>query len=150
MRLLNILGALLCGLIAIIWLVKEPSYEPAIVLISDIILLLSYIFASLDREQKVALIGEEITEALSSIVIFGAIILIALSYAVSPIDFLPDALPCVGYSDDLGIMGVILWYFNEIYHRIYEYLQHSKIACGFLLLFFTFTLSCISTLAVVN
>lgn len=36
--------------------------------------------------------------------------LVAAIYVVSPVDFVPDLLPIVGWLDDFGVMGGITWF----------------------------------------
>lgn len=42
-------------------------------------------------------------------IIFAVLTLVAVIYIISPIDFIPDIIPVVGWIDDLfvGLMGVI-------------------------------------------
>lgn len=38
------------------------------------------------------------------------LLVVALLYGVSPLDFLPDVLPVIGQADDIAVMvGVLLW-----------------------------------------
>ncbi|MFP1826868.1 YkvA family protein [Lonsdalea quercina] len=55
----------------------------------------------------------------------------ALAYFVLPVDAIPDALPVVGFTDDLGVlagaMGTVSLYINEEVKRQ----THDKLADGF-------------------
>lgn len=49
-----------------------------------------------------------------------AIVLIAaLLYLISPIDFIPDMIPVVGWLDDLGVLAIAAYYARGLFHSLF-------------------------------
>jgi uncharacterized membrane protein YkvA (DUF1232 family) len=42
-----------------------------------------------------------------------AFLLVVLAYVVMPLDLLPDAIPVIGWLDDIGMASVALWYLTH-------------------------------------
>jgi uncharacterized membrane protein YkvA (DUF1232 family) len=51
------------------------------------------------------------------------IILAAIIYFINPIDFIPDVVPVLGFSDDFG---VLLWVYNSISGEVDKFLTWEK------------------------
>ncbi len=47
-------------------------------------------------------------------------VLAALAYVVSPVDFIPDAIPFVGWLDDIGVMSLAVAWMWKIVGRYRE------------------------------
>lgn len=53
--------------------------------------------------------------------LFGKVfVLMALIYVVSPVDFIPDAIPIVGWLDDVGVMSLAVAWMWKIVGRYRE------------------------------
>jgi len=50
--------------------------------------------------------------------------LLAILYALSPYDFIPDFLIGAGWIDDLIVLGLLWWYHFIYRKRRYNYQQH--------------------------
>ncbi|WP_029522237.1 YkvA family protein [Persephonella sp. KM09-Lau-8] len=54
-----------------------------------------------------------------------AAVVVALLYVLSPVDFIPDFIPGVGYVDDAFVMGLVLMMIKEDLYRYREWkVQH--------------------------
>lgn len=51
------------------------------------------------------------------------IILAAIIYFINPIDFIPDVVPVLGFSDDFG---VLLWVYNSVSKEVDKFLTWEK------------------------
>ena len=50
--------------------------------------------------------------------LFGKVfVLMAVAYAVMPVDAIPDVVPIVGWLDDLGVLGMAMAYLTRVAGR---------------------------------
>lgn len=57
--------------------------------------------------------------ALGAVLVLLLITLLGAAYIISPVDLIPDAIPVVGWIDDLGALGwVIKWWFKRQSRKI--------------------------------
>ncbi len=56
-----------------------------------------------------------------------AAVVVALLYVLSPVDFIPDFIPGVGYVDDAFVMGLVLMMIKEDLYRYREWKVQSEL-----------------------